>query len=55
LYLRIGGSFDVKVPVEADRDKNLCQAEVTVAGGLTSELLIDFDLSRSFIMRGNPE
>jgi hypothetical protein len=26
---------------------------ITVEGGLTSELLLDFDLSKSFVMRGN--
>ncbi len=28
--------------------------EIQVEGGLTSELLLDFDVSRSFIVRGNP-
>ena len=56
LVLKDGGSFDVKVPSGKQTGiKIFVRPEVTVAGGLTSELLIDFDLSRSFIMRGNPD
>ncbi len=34
--------------------KIFIKPELVVEGGLTSELLIDFDLSRSFIVQGNP-
>ncbi|HOP59124.1 MAG TPA: DUF4382 domain-containing protein [Bacteroidales bacterium] len=50
------GSFNVKVPSgQTTGIKIFIRPEVKVEGGLTSELLIDFDLSRSFILRGNPE
>jgi len=56
LETKDGGSFEVKVPSGKQTGiKIFIRPEVTVAGGISSELLIDFDLSRSFIMRGNPD
>jgi hypothetical protein len=46
--------YKVKVPSGSQTGiKIFINPSVTVAGGLTSELLLDFDLSRSFVMRGN--
>jgi hypothetical protein len=56
LETKDGAAFDVKVPSGQQTGiKIRIKPEITVEGGLTSELLIDFDLSRSFILRGNPD
>lgn len=56
LITKDGVSHKVKVPSGGQTGiKIFIRPEITVEGGLTSELLIDFDLSRSFIMRGNPD
>ncbi len=56
LVTKDGDSHKVKVPSgEQTGIKIFIRPEITVEGGLTSELLIDFDLSRSFILRGNPD
>ena len=50
-----GGSFEVKVPSGAQSGiKIRIRPGLTVTGELTSELLLDVDLSRSFVLRGNP-
>ncbi len=47
-------NFKVKVPGGQQTGiKVFISPALTIAGGLTSELLLDFDLSRSFVMRGN--
>lgn len=47
-------SYKVKVPSGSQTEiKMFITPTITVAGGLTSELLLDFDLSKSFVMRGN--
>jgi uncharacterized repeat protein (TIGR02059 family) len=47
-------SYNLKVPGgEQTGIKVFISPVLLVEGGLTSELLIDFDLSRSFVMRGN--
>ncbi len=49
-----GTAFKVKVPSGKQTGiKIFISPALTVAGGLTSELLFDFDLSKSFVMRGN--
>ncbi len=50
-----GEEYTVKVP-GGDRTgiKVFIQPSLVIEGGLTSELLLDFDLSKSFILRGNP-
>ncbi|HOU01581.1 MAG TPA: DUF4382 domain-containing protein [Bacteroidales bacterium] len=56
LVTKDGVSHKVKVPSGGQTGiKIFIRPEITVEGGLTSELLIDFDLSRSFILRGNPD
>lgn len=47
-------SYEVKVPSGKQTGiKIFISPGLIVEGGLTSELLLDFDLSRSFVMRGN--
>ncbi len=47
-------SYNVKVPSGKQTGlKIFISPALSVDGGLTSELLLDFDLSRSFVMRGN--
>lgn len=46
--------YNVKVPSGKQTGiKIFITPSLRVGGGLTSELLLDFDLSRSFVMRGN--
>jgi hypothetical protein len=54
LTLTNGQTYDVKVP-SGDQTgiKVFIDPEVQVEGGLTSELLLDFDVSKSFVMKGN--
>lgn len=48
------GDFKVKVPSGSQSGLKLfITPSIKVDGGLTSELLLDFDLSKSFVMRGN--
>jgi hypothetical protein len=50
-----GKEFDLKVPSGAQTGiKIFTNPPVVVAGGLTSELLLDFDVSNSFVVQGNP-
>jgi hypothetical protein len=47
-------AYKVKVPSGSQTGiKISIGPAITVEGGLTSELLLDFDLSKSFVMRGN--
>lgn len=55
LKIRDGGEYEVKVPSGAQTGiKIFISPGLSVADGLTSELLLDFDLSRSFVLQGNP-
>jgi len=46
--------YKVKVPGGSQTGiKIFISPSITVEGGLTSELLLDFDLAKSFVMRGN--
>ena len=55
LKIKDGDSYSVKVPSGRQTGiKVFVKPALSVEGGLTSELLLDFDLSRSFVMRGNP-
>jgi len=46
--------FCLKIPSGKQTGiKVFISPELTVEGGLTAELLLDFDLSKSFVMRGN--
>ena len=54
LKIKDGGNFNVKVPSGKQTGiKVFINPGLIVEGGLTSELLLDFDLSRSFVMKGN--
>ncbi|MFW6104078.1 MAG: DUF4382 domain-containing protein [Bacteroidota bacterium] len=54
LTLTNGDSYDVKVPSgEQTGIKIFIDPAIQVASGLTSNLLLDFDLSKSFILKGN--
>lgn len=47
-------TFDLKVPSgEQTGIKIFIDPALTVAGGLSSDLLLDFDVSRSFVAKGN--
>jgi hypothetical protein len=47
-------NFNVKVPSGQQTGiKVFIAPAIRVSGGLTTELLLDFDLSRSFVLRGN--
>jgi hypothetical protein len=53
LKIKDGGNFNVKVPSGKQTGiKVFINPGLIVEGGLTSELLLDFDLSRSFVMKG---
>jgi len=55
LKMKDGDNYTVKVPSGKQTGiKIFIRPGIVVEGGLTSELLIDFDLSRSFVMRGSP-
>jgi hypothetical protein len=50
----VAEAFHLKVPSGSQTGiKVFISPAILVQGGLTSELLLDFDLSRSFVMRGN--
>jgi len=54
LTLKNGDSYSVKVPSGKQTGiKVFIKPALQVQGGLTSELLLDFDISKSFIMQGN--
>jgi len=54
LKIKEGGDYCVKVPSGKQTGiKIIIHPGLFVEGGLTSEVLLDFDLSRSFVMRGN--
>jgi len=55
LKVKDGDLYTVKVPSGQQTGiKIFINPGLTVSGGLTSELLLDFDLSRSFVVQGNP-
>jgi hypothetical protein len=48
------GTFSVKVPSGAETGiKIFIEPGITVMGGLTAELLLDFNLEKSFVLQGN--
>jgi hypothetical protein len=54
LKIKDGGEFDVKVPSGQQTGiKVFISPGLVVGEGLTSELILDFDLEKSFVMRGN--
>ena len=55
LKVKEGELYKVKVPSGKQTGiKIFIHPELSIAGGLTSELLLDFDLSHSFVVQGNP-
>ena len=54
LTLTNGDSYSVKVPSGSQTGiKVFINPAITIAGGLTSELLLDFSLEKSFVLKGN--
>jgi len=54
VVLTDGRSFDLKVPSgEQTGIKIFIDPGLTVTGGISSDLLLDFDVSRSFVAKGN--
>ncbi len=54
LVLEGDQEFDLKVPSGAQSGlKVFVHPNITVTGGLTTELLLDFDVSKSFVPKGN--
>ena len=54
MKIKDGDNYTVKVPSGKQTGiKIFIRPGIVVEGGLTSELLLDFDLSRSFVMRGS--
>ena len=48
--------YDLTIPSSAQSGiKAFINPSIEVAGGLTSELLLDFDVSKSFVVQGNPD
>lgn len=55
IVLSDGNKFDLVIPSGAQTGlKIFIHPPITVIGGLTSELILDFDLSKSFEVQGNP-
>lgn len=54
LQLKDGKTFNVKVPSGKQTGiKVFISPSIEVVGGLSSELLLDFDISKSFVIQGN--
>lgn len=54
VVLKDGETYDLKVPSGAQTGiKVFVKPWITVSGGLSSDLLLDFDVSKSFVARGN--
>ncbi len=54
VVLTDGRTFDLKVPSGAQTGiKIFIAPALTIAGGISSDLLLDFDVSRSFVAKGN--
>lgn len=49
-------TYELTIPSGAQTGiKVFIDPSIEVAGGLTTELLLDFDVSRSFVVQGNPD
>jgi len=54
LGIKDGGTYEVKVPSGSQTGiKIFIDPELSIAGGLTSDLLLDFNLDKSFVLKGN--
>lgn len=55
IVLKDGTKYDLKVPSGAQTGiKIFIDPSIEIAGGLTAELLLDFNVSKSFVVQGNP-
>lgn len=55
ILLKDGVAFDMKVPSGAETGiKLFVKPAIEIVDGSTAELLLDFDVSKSFIVKGNP-
>jgi hypothetical protein len=55
IKLRDQMEYDLKVPSGSETGiKIFIDPPITVVGGLTTELILDFDVSQSFVVQGNP-
>lgn len=56
ITLKDGTEFNLTVPSGAQTGiKIFITPSITVAGGLTTELLLDFNVAKSFVVQGNPD
>lgn len=56
IVLKDGRNFDMFVPSGSQTGiKIFVEPEIVVAGGLSAELLLDFDVSQSFVVLGNDQ
>lgn len=56
VVLKDGTTYDLKVPSGSQSGiKVFIKPGLTVSGGLTSDLLLDFDVSRSFVAKGGTQ
>ena len=56
VVLKDGAEYELKVPSgDASGIKIFIKPELLVSGGLTSDLLLDFDVSRSFVPKGSTD
>jgi len=54
VVMKNGPTYDLKIPSGAQTGLKLfIDPPIQVEGGLTSELLLDFDVSKSFVVQGN--
>jgi hypothetical protein len=56
VVLTNGEKFNLKIPSGPQTGiKVFIDSPVIIAGGISSEILLDFDLEKSFVVQGNPE
>ncbi len=55
IKLKDGQEFDLKIPSGSQTGiKVFIDPAIEVSGGLSADLLLDFDVSKSFVVQGNP-
>ncbi len=56
IKLKDGQEFDLKIPSGSQTGiKVFIDPAIEVAGGLSADLMLDFDVSKSFVVQGNPD
>jgi hypothetical protein len=56
IKLKNGSEFDLTIPSGSQTGiKVFIDPSIEVVGGLSAELLLDFDVSKSFVVQGNPD